>query len=305
MASGQWVRSLALGGVVAGSFVFTAQPKSTPVGSKVASKPVAVAEKAATSTAGETYLFAVPVPAGVSDKLFAVSYPQGNVKERPVETGWRMAMLAKFPLTVARAVSDERAWTLKDGADWDVTLRSKGGVPYQDVQLVGLFDASHAALLARTDAVVLLNVARSGEVREAYRTGENSAFLRFAASSAWFATFQPGEGIESPPMGPSTLLRIGPDGHATPLVSESNVIVAVVPGEQGQLAYTLDNGTSVAKLDGSRWTGDEKPLFWLDRSTLVLAKGTGVIRLDVVSGVETPWVMLPMVPSAGKKEDVK
>jgi len=299
-AEGNWVGGLIKSLVVAlmfGGIVWMADQKTQPQAS-AAKMVVAPAKTAASST---VILFGVPAPSASSDKLFAATLPDGTVKERNVEPGWRITRMATLPLTIQASGKSDGGFVLS-GTDWDVPLRTKSAAPYQEIALLGMWDASHAALTAQTNGRVVLSVSRLGEVREAYRIPENANALGFRGGAAWFATYQPGEGIESPPQGPSDLVRVDASGTSTVMATSPQIITSVVVGDSRTFAYQTETGEVFAQRGERKWYANGRPLLWLDDHRLLFAKGIIVSVVDLETDAIQNAATLPLAPTAAQLE---
>ncbi len=273
----------------------TATPSAPVVSS---SYPSSTSVTAATVTASTTLLFGVPAPKAAADKLFLVSSPDGVAQERVVAKGWRLQAL-KPTLTVRLTVKADGT-SVVTGEGWNVPVRSTRGVSYNDVQLLGLFDATHAAVMARGDRVVLLSVSRIGEVRELLRIPDAVLSLDVTQNAAWLSLFQTGEGLEAGPQGPSALVRLTMDGASSTIATDGRVISLLSVGPSGSVAYGFDTGEMVAvTADQKRWNGIGRPLLWLDARHLVMAQGVAVQIVDVPASQVTPLVDLPAAPMIG------
>ncbi len=85
---------------------------------------------------------------------------------------------------------------------------------------LGLFNETNAAVSGRAGKSSILNVSRSGAISLLADLPENAEVIGFSGGSVWYATFAPGEGIESDPSGPSTLFRVTPDGKTTRIADD-------------------------------------------------------------------------------------
>jgi hypothetical protein len=92
--------------------------------------------------------------------------------------------------------------------------------------------------------------------------------------AVWWATFIPGEGIESEPRGPSKLVRIGQDGSQSVVATSDSVINQVV-ANFGYVAYATEGGTYQV-VDSRDWNGQGVPLLWLSGGKLLVIKGTSL-----------------------------
>lgn len=133
--------------------------------------------------------------------------------------------------------SEDRGFRLTDGGDWNVALRAQSGEAYTEPRLLGAFDDRHVAVMARLNRLRILNVSRSGQVIAIYDVPENAMVFDAVEGAVWMTTFTPGEGIESDPIGPSTLYRITSDGKRTAVATDETRVFAGVSFEQGEPVY--------------------------------------------------------------------
>jgi hypothetical protein len=274
-------------------------------------KPQTASSTPAFSSAGQTasgilatstrILLGVPVPGAASDKLFALTLPERVIQEEQVPTGWRLTVLdsERQGLAIKSGQGTDAALFLTGPAGWNVPLRTRGGLPYQEPVLLGLFDPTHAAVAARSDEPSLLSVSRVGDIRQVFSIPEDTRPLKMQNGLAWFVTAQSGEGIESPLQGPSSLIRISAEGLSSMAATSSQVIVSVVTGPADALAYVLDSGDTAVRSQGMSWVGQGQPLLWLDDRTLVLAKGTSIFVLDLTQRSLSLLATLPAAPAIG------
>ncbi|MCC7522924.1 hypothetical protein IT407_03955 [Candidatus Uhrbacteria bacterium] len=141
------------------------------------------------------------------------------------------------------AGADERFFKLSDGKEWNVVLRQTNGEPYSEIHILGLVGERTAVVSARSDKPVILRVERNGSIRELYRMPDQTAVVGFGADVVWVASFQPGEGLESDPVGPSRLIRIDMNGTVKEMLQEARVIVSVQAVSKDVYSYqTADGG---------------------------------------------------------------
>ncbi|MCR4256242.1 MAG: hypothetical protein NUW08_00890, partial [Candidatus Uhrbacteria bacterium] len=151
---------------------------------------------------------------------------------------------------------------------------------------------------ARTDRYYVLSISRSGAVVSLGEVPEHGTVIGFSGGAVWISTFTPGEGIESEPSGPSTLLRIRADGTREEAgADEAHVIVGVV-SDGARHAYWHDEGF-VAKADGRTFSGTGRPLIWFASGELVVAKGVTLL-LYRDGNPETLQASLPAAPVAAR-----
>lgn len=241
----------------------------------------------------------VATPGAKSDRLFVLTLPDNTVAEQKVPVDWRVASLEPARLKIETSSKGDGSFILDGAPEWNVPLRARSGKPYEDVTFLGMFDASHAALIARGEDEAVLSVSRVGDIREVARLPGDRTVLRVAEGAVWVSTFQQGEGIESPPSGPSSLLKMAFDGVSSTAATDPHVIVSVTPGPNGAFAYGLDSGDAVASSGATHWSGQGRALVWLDEHRLLLAKGVTISVLDLSEGTLSRIVDIPAAPSFG------
>ena len=285
--------------VLAGGVFYSFQT-GIPVGisaseSSSIENPVKAIETVATST----IRLGIAVPKADRDQVYTLSLPSKTIEQQIVDKGWRLDQWKKSEsLHMIPASPDGKAPVLTDGKEWNVSLRGANGEAYAEPQIVGMADDTHAFVIATTDARKLLLVSRSGEIRSIFDVPEFANIFLSGEGHIWIATFVPGEGIESEPMGPSQLIRVSLSGIQEKIAEETRVIIGVVPGTDGGTAYRTDDGDVVAMSLGKRWSGNGIPLLWLDQDRLLLAQGRGVFLLDMRSLTLDLLQQLPAAASA-------
>jgi hypothetical protein len=114
----------------------------------------------------------------------------------------------------------------------------------------------------------------------------------------WYATAVQGEGLETPPKGPSELFRLAADGKAELVArDEKNVIISVITGPQRLLAYTLDNAQTFAMTAGQNASqvslGKRRPLMFLPDGNLLARDGFDLVLIALPSGTPVKIGSLP------------
>jgi hypothetical protein len=206
------------------------------------------------------------------DQRLRIDLDAGSSTAVSVPAGWRATDLTASP--DVSIVPSGDGFKLS-GADWDIMLRRENGELYIEPQLLGLFDPTHAAVVARVSASQeLLSVNRAGSISKISDVPDNANVLGLSGGSVWLSTFIPGEGIESEPHGPSKLVQITRDGTQTPLATSESVINRVV-ASGSDAAYGTEGGT-FAVAGANDWTGDGVPLVWLSGHRLLVLRGTSL-----------------------------
>jgi hypothetical protein len=289
-------------GVLAGGIYYSVQG-GAPIsfGSNVGAATSTVQTSITETIATSTIELGIAAPKGDRDQVYSLSFPGKTVEQQSVEKGWRLDTWKRHvELYIIPASPDGSAPILTDGGEWNIPLRSGNGEAYGDARLAGAADETHVFVLASADVRKLLLVSRSGEIRSIYDVADYANALPTSDNHAWFATFVPGEGIESQPTGPSRLIRVSVSGIQETMAEESRLIASVMPGPEGALAYRTDDGDVVAAAVGKRWSGSGVPLLWLDENRLLLGQGRTVFLLDMRTLTLDQLQQLPAAPSAAR-----
>jgi len=298
-----WVWAAILG-TLAGGIYYSFQITGTTgfAGpSSSASSTGSVAEAIKTENATSSILLGVSVPKADRDQAYLLALPDKTLEQQTMDKGWRLDTWKQAgDLRMVPASPDGKAPILTDGNEWNVVLRGTNGEAYADPQLVSAADETHVFVLATTDVRKLLLVSRSGEIRVLADVPENANVLPASDGHAWIATFVPGEGLESEPTGPSRLIRLSVSGIQETIAEETRIIVGVMPGADGDVAYRTDTGDVVVTAGGKRWTGSGIPLLWLDGDRIMLAQGRGVFLLDMRTLTLELLQQMPAGPTAAR-----
>ncbi|KAA0205758.1 hypothetical protein EDM68_04610 [Candidatus Uhrbacteria bacterium] len=259
-----WVGAIVATVLVAGVAYTLNQPAPAADASPSATTPVIAADEVP-----RRVLVGVRLANADRDGLYAVDLRDGEATAVEVAKGWRVESMHEA--SALRLVpNDDRGVTLTDGGDWNVVLRAPTGEAYAEPRLLGMFDERHAAVVARTDRVRVLNVSRAGQITSIADIPEFANVLGFSGGAVWFSTFTPGEGIESGPSGPSGLYKISAHGDKD-LVSGSkdSVFVGVLSIDE-RVATWMQNGSFTATAsDGFGLSGLGMPLLWIEDRLLV------------------------------------
>jgi hypothetical protein len=283
--------------VVMGSVAFAVSDTVRTGRASDESQPASSTASVAESASSTRIHVGIRVPKADRDQLFSVDTAFGESVPVDVEQGWRVEALNEAS-SLRLVPHEERGVTLTDGDEWNVVLRAPTGEAYTEPRLLGMFDDRHAAIVARTDRYHVLSVSRSGSVASLGEVPEYGTVIGFSGGAAWISTFAPGEGIESEPSGPSTLLRIKADGTSEEVgTDEAHVIVGVV-SDGARHAYWHDEGF-VATMDGRTFSGTGRPLVWFASGELVVAKGVTLL-LYRDGNPETLQASLPAAPVAAR-----
>lgn len=236
-----------------------------------------------TSTLPEmSVVLGVSAPESKKDFAYTLSLPHVVLTPRDVSDDWRVEDLnAEGSLQVIPASPDGEPPQLSDGGEWNVALRNSNGEMYQDLTFIGFADRMHAYVLGTITTRQVLLVSRVGEIRVLAEVPESSVSLGIKDGDVWFATFVPGEGIESEPKGPSRLIRISQRGGQEVIAQDVEVITHVLPGAKKSLAYATQAGGLFVQMEEKRWSGVGKPLAWLRTDLLLIAQDKKVFLLDM------------------------
>lgn len=239
-----------------------------------------------------------PTPAAMSDVLYLLDPATKKIKSQSIPPGWRITALNDQVGTLEQR-KDRLVFKSING--WEMMLRTPKGEPYSDVHILGGFDADHVALSAEQSGTVILEVNKTGEIKELYHPQEQVNVLGMSGGSVWLSTFQPGEGIELPPQGPSSLIRVDRTGQKT-VLRDSKVIVGMLAWDAKTFAYARDSGELVVQADSQQQLDQAKPLVWIDKTHLLYSRGSLVYQIDTTSGVSDQMGSVPTAPTVGKKQ---
>ncbi len=291
-----FLRSALLATVLAAATLglpFGTTSKVVSTGSVASSTGSTVATSTTLTASSSVLLVASAVPGASSDALYEVDLGAKLVKKVPVENGWRQGKLRGVTVHIEpRATGDV---SLLVGPGWNVLLRDKAGTAYQEIQVLGM-NADQVILLARKDQRLLLRVSKLGSIEELAMVTETQEVLGWKAGLVWLASFQPGEGIELAPMGPSDLTVVDMTGRVETVLTSEQVVTSVVPFSSQLFAYRTDEeavvftGATSVPLPG-------RPLFWLNQKHLIYTRGTLLFDLEIATGTSTELVSLPTMAS--------
>ncbi len=297
-----WMRTLLLAGALGGVAYFgipaveQGGASQTPTSTlpTVATAPATVGEQERSVRLG------VPVPAMMQDRAFLLALPKGTITEARVPAGWRTAALEREGGTLTSL--QDGAFKLTTTEGWSAVLRQKNGEPYREASVLCHLNETQVAVLAVADTRVVLSVGKTGEVRSLGALTEFMEPVGCSGGSVWLATFQPGEGLESPPTGPSNLHRLGLDAQMAPVLSDSDVIVRVVARSSTVFAYRMESGGFVARTADARFRAEGIPLVWLDDQRLLFAQGVTLSVADVPRATSTQVGTMPLSPGVAVLE---
>ncbi len=177
--------------------------------------------------------------------------------------------------------SEDGVSRIVDGNDWNVALRASNGAPFVNARIVSELSPSRVVVIGSTDGDHLLYVERSGSIRDVYALPPLYVLHGLMEGVLWISTAEPGEGIESPPQGPSAIIRITSAGVVETRKSSPDAVSALAVGPANALAYMTENGNVIAESGSSSWNGTGRPLMWVDVSHLLVARGQTVSLVDL------------------------
>lgn len=225
----------------------------------------------------------------------------------------------RLPLTTSTAalhhLSPDRkseAWlavAAKDGAgviaiktgnakEEKMTLRSENKA-LTDALLLGWFDQNNLAVMAQANqAQSVYAVNLNGVIKKIWDLPENTIFFTAKGGYFWYATGVVGQGLESPPTGPSELFRLALNGtHESAVKDDKLTFVSVIPGLGGFLAMTMNDGNSYITQVGSGVAGipmgKRRPLLFTRAGDLVARDGFDLVLMNSLSGKTTKLTTLP------------
>jgi len=292
-----FLMTIVIGGI---GYALVQHPKAAPssvktVTNATASEPTPTTPVVASSTV--RVLIGAAAPSASTDLLYELTLPDKKIVAKTANAGWRVGVLndPKHGIQIVPKTGSDAS--VLSGTGWNVVLRDKKGVAYTDVRLLGFFDQRHAAVLGRKETVSLLSVNTNGEISPLYPVHETTNPLGFFDGAVWFSTFRPGEGIESAPTGPSSLIRVHGDGATSTLMISPAVIVQIVPGPEGSNAVLTDDGTLTMKTTDQSKETEGKPLLWINKTQLLYAKGATLFVWDAEKGTTDSLGLLPHEPT--------
>lgn len=218
-------------------------------------------------------LIGVPAPLEASDAAYL--YDEESKTVSPVEQpdGWRVTEINTEPKVEFSAVfNDPTVTRFTLGDVWDVVLRDRNSVAYQNPSFIGIVDESTAALQAEKDGRFILFVSAGGDIEEVYELPELYKIHGVYGNAVWITTALMGEGLEAEPQGPAHVIRIDRDGGES-ILTEDMVIDRLVAHENGSYAYRFADGSYKARQRGFLWEGSGTPLYWINADELLVSQG--------------------------------
>jgi hypothetical protein len=176
--------------------------------------------------------------------------------------------------------------TTKTGEPQTIVLRDAKGRSLKDASVVGWLDDMMFGLTAIVGGERwLVSVDVTGNIELLAKLPEGLIALESRAEAFWYVTATLGEGLESSPKAPSDLYRVGANGVQTLMYhDETHVITAVLPGPDGLLAVTTDDGISrLINARGSILQRFEmpRPILFVSSKELLLRDGFQLFLYDI------------------------
>lgn len=247
-------------------------------------------------------------PAAWPDDTNLLGAPLSTLVGRKVLTGEPAYLLPEFILATSsagiRSPDGRRSLhpspSRKDGAgvievrngseSHAYVLRASGGRAVKDVVPVGWLDGeTMAATGFVTSSRILFSVSLSGDVEQIAYLPDTISMVRADHGSVWYVAVQPGEGLESAPLPPSSLHRVQREGVDTGAVEESNRVILnfVTSVDMSKVAYGTDDGQAATVSDGAtKSLGLGMPLSILDDGRILLLRGASLLVVDAATGAE-------------------
>lgn len=177
-----------------------------------------------------------------------------------------------------------------------IVLRLPPNKPLKDATLLGWFDAQTMIAAARDAGDrFAYAVSLDGIARPLVKLPENLIYLQGRSGILWYATAEMGEGLETPPAGPSELHRISLDGRDELVVrEEKDVVLSAVSVPGSCVAYTTDANQSFCLIEGSKIeVGKRRPLMFVGNRFLVLRDKFDLVLFDLQTSTSQKIGALP------------
>jgi hypothetical protein len=189
--------------------------------------------------------------------------------------------------------------TSENGESKRIVARFADGKPLRITSVTGWFDDETIAVLGtQDDARVLAALPLVGAATVVRKVEENVLFVYARSGYAWLMTGVSGAGLESPPSGPSDLIRVGKDGKELKVArDELRVISSVQMDSSNHIAYTTDDGQSFVLTVGDAASkaalGSRRPLQFLPDGRLLIRDKFDLAIFDPSTGGTTKIGSLP------------
>lgn len=153
-------------------------------------------------------------------------------------------------------------------------LRSRNGKKISGVQLIGWVSPQEVAFVgAATDTRWIYLLDMDGSVSQLAPLPEQAWLFRVADGLVYYATAQPGEGLEAPQTPPSAIWRVGLGGKQEKIADEPNAVIQAFVAAKGRVYYSLDNGDLKFVRDGLvRNVGQGLPVLDLGTAGVLVRK---------------------------------
>ncbi|MBI5654432.1 hypothetical protein HZC53_02130 [Candidatus Uhrbacteria bacterium] len=180
-----------------------------------------------------------------------------------------------------------------------LVIRDRKGRAFSDTQFMGWLDNRTLALTAvATSSRWVYAVDLNNVMRPLAPLPDDAVYLEVRAGAVWYATAVLGEGIESPPMGPSDLHRITSNGQDVIVAQDdSRVFQIVVANDRGDFMYATDDGQAYYQKSGDTGSrkalSERRPLLILRDGRLVLREGFKVVLYDPATSLSRDLGDLP------------
>ncbi len=167
-----------------------------------------------------------------------------------------------------------------------IILRDRRGRALTEAMLAGwLTPRSLAVTAVATSSRWIYSADLNGSFVPLAPLPENAIYLEARAGAVWYATAVLGQGIETPPQGPSDLHRVTPDGKDEVVAHDDlRVFQIAVPDAKGSLMYMTDDGqaffTRIGDISSRQALGKRRPLLILDDGRFILRDGFNVLVYD-------------------------
>ncbi|MFH1078315.1 MAG: hypothetical protein V1745_03505 [Patescibacteria group bacterium] len=169
-------------------------------------------------------------------------------------------------------------------------LRATGGRAVKDVAPVGWWDSeTMAATGFVTSSRILFSVSLSGDVEQVAFLPDTISMVRADHGSVWYVAVQPGEGLESAPLPPSSLHRVQREGTNTVVAEETSRVILnfVMFVDMSKVAYATDDGQITVVSEGTTTSlGLGVPLGILDDGRVLLLRDSGLFVVDPATRAE-------------------
>lgn len=294
---GGWIGLIILALIMGAIAVKIVQVQSDEAGGSSASITQTL-ERSTPHATGTEILIGVSHPGEASDTLYRFLSSSRELKQETPPNGWRISSIEKTTdIHIQPPENPEGAFRLTGSNAWDVVLRAKDGRRYTELQFIGLLNEQTAAVAGRKDGIPkILIVDRNTSIKEAYDFPEFGNVQGVYEGALWITTANPGPGLESPPQGPSSVMRIDASGASSVVKSDDNVILRVLPGPSNALAYLFEDGEYRGESGTYRWEGSGRPLLWIDATHLLVTQEKTLNLVNLEAADQTAVGELDGIP---------